>query len=410
MRYIILSTIFTLLGLDVLQAQENLPLFRKQVIDDKITIGYGLAIGDVDGDKKPDIIVADKKQIAWYRNGDWSKSVIAENLTENDNVCVAAMDLDGDGKVEIAVGAQWNPGETSDSLKSGAVFFLKRPAGSDANWQPVKLHHEPTVHRMKWIRFADGNWYLVVVPLHGRENKQGEGRGAKILAYKFNGDGKGNWPLTVLDSSLHMTHNFVPLRDKQGNTAAIFVASKEGVRNLEPIRLTDKNKDKAISGATGTSSVVNGLFAGADVTNYGSGEIGLGNQSADSRFISTIEPMHGTSLVIYDMINGQLNRTVVDTSFNEGHGLTIADFLGLGNDQVVAGWRQPNKNKKIGLKLYARINPKAGWKHFWLDEDGIAVEDVQATDLNGDGKIDIIASGRSTHNVVIYWNEGMFPK
>ena len=44
--------------------------FERQVIDDKISIGYGLAIGDVDGDKKPDILLADKSQAAWYRN-DW---------------------------------------------------------------------------------------------------------------------------------------------------------------------------------------------------------------------------------------------------------------------------------------------------------------------------------------------------
>ena len=39
--------------------------FERQVIDDKISIGYGLAIGDVDGDKKPDILLADKSQVAW---------------------------------------------------------------------------------------------------------------------------------------------------------------------------------------------------------------------------------------------------------------------------------------------------------------------------------------------------------
>ena len=54
--------------------------FERQVIDDKISIGYGLAIGDVDGDKKPDILLADKSQVAWYRNGDWKRFVMAENL------------------------------------------------------------------------------------------------------------------------------------------------------------------------------------------------------------------------------------------------------------------------------------------------------------------------------------------
>lgn len=102
------------------------PKFEQQEIG-KITIGYGLAIGDVDGDKKPDILLADKTQIAWYANpgkaGEpWKKHVIAEKLTPLDNVCIAARDIDGDGKVEVAVGAMWNPGETNDPEKSGAVF------------------------------------------------------------------------------------------------------------------------------------------------------------------------------------------------------------------------------------------------------------------------------------------------
>src|SRR5215218_11443906 len=102
--------------------------FKAQTIDSNISIGYGLALGDVDGDRKPDILLADKKQFVWYRNGDWKRFVMIENLTEQDNVCIAARDLDGDGKVEVAVGAQWNPGETSDSTQSGAVFYLLRPA------------------------------------------------------------------------------------------------------------------------------------------------------------------------------------------------------------------------------------------------------------------------------------------
>jgi len=35
----------------------------------------------------------------------------------------------------------------------------------------------------------------------------------------------------------------------------------------------------------------------------------------------------------------------------------------------------------------------------------MACEDLKVIDLNGDGKQDIIASGRSTHNLKIYWNK-----
>ena len=66
--------------------------FEAQTIDSKISIGYGLAIADVDGDKKDDILLADAKEIVWYRNPSWEKAVIAKNLTLRDNVCLAARD------------------------------------------------------------------------------------------------------------------------------------------------------------------------------------------------------------------------------------------------------------------------------------------------------------------------------
>src|SRR6266850_1568937 len=112
------------------------PSFRAVEIDAKIEIGYGLAVADVDGDKKPDILLADKKQIVWYRNPNWEKFVMAENLTKLDNVCIAAADINGDGKAEIAVGAGWNP---SDTVNSGAVFYLIAPEDRTQKWEPVEL-------------------------------------------------------------------------------------------------------------------------------------------------------------------------------------------------------------------------------------------------------------------------------
>ncbi|HTN06699.1 VCBS repeat-containing protein [Agriterribacter sp.] len=364
------------------------PQFRGQVIDDHISIGYGIALGDVDGDGKPDILLADKKQIVWYRNGDWKRRVIAENLTEHDNVCIAAQDINGDGKVEVAVGAQWNPSETSNADQSGAVFYLKRPANPEQMWEPVRLPHEPTTHRMKWVKADDEKYYLVVLPLHGRGNSGGEGAGVKVLAYQYPDDVNGEWKIFMPDASMHLTHNFDMHLSENKKQNGLYIAGKEGIRWIK----TDFSKQ-----AAGKATAIAGMEQAA-------GEVRAGKLAPDKSFIATIEPMHGTAVVVY-VRDDNAKRIVLDDDVKEGHALAVADFLGVGSDQVVAGWRAPGKEGKVGVKLY--VKKDAGgtqWQPYWIDDNGMACEDIQVMDLNGDGKPDIVASGRATQNLKIYWN------
>jgi hypothetical protein len=359
--------------------QSKSPLFEAQTIDNNVSIGYGLAIGDVDGDKKPDILLADKKEFVWYRNGDWKRFVMVENLTEGDNVCIAARDIDGDGKVEVAVGAQWVPSETADTLKSGSVHYLIRPKDPTQLWTPVKLHHEPTVHRMKWIKTSN-NYQLVVVPLHGRGNKNGEGAGVKIISYEMGNDPRKPWRYRIVDQSMHMTHNFdVSPFDPANET--IHIAGKEGIKTFRFIN----NKWKEYE----AQSRIGG-------TSFGEVRVAHG-------FVACITPMHGNELGIYDNVA----NIVLTKDLNQGHALATGDLLASGRDQIIVGWREPNSEKKVGIKMFALDEGSTVpvWKEYWIDDNAMACEDLQLADLNGDNKKDVIASGRSTHNLKIYWNK-----
>src|SRR5205823_14824778 len=200
---------FVCVALSLPGAELPVPKFRAVDVDTKIEIGYGVAVADVDGDGKPDILLADKKQFVWYKNPTWERFLLAENLTKEDNVCIAVVDIAGDGKCEIAVGAGWNPGDT---VNSGAVFYLVPPKDRTQKWEPVALHHEPTVHRMRWVKNWQNDDELVVAPLHGRGNKNGQGDGAKILAYKKPADPKQERTTRVMNDALHMTHNLDPVQ------------------------------------------------------------------------------------------------------------------------------------------------------------------------------------------------------
>ena len=362
----------------------DVPKFEAQIIDANVSIGYGLAIGDVDGDRKPDILLADKKQFVWYRNGDWKRFVMIENLTESDNVCIAARDIDGDGKVEVAVGAQWNPSETSDTLKSGSVHYLMRPKDPTQLWKAIELHHEPTIHRMKWVKTEGNNYQLIVLPLHGRGNKGGEGEGVKVIAYERPKDVTKKWSYQIIDNSMHLTHNLDVVTN--GDNEIIYVGGKEGIKMFS-----------YQNGKWRTSTDSEWHIQGKSF-----GELRAGQVGGQVAFMAGIEPMHGNELTVYGQ-QSTVVRSTLTTDLNQGHALATGDLLGTGYPQVLVGWREPNSEKKVGIKMYSQESP-GNWKDYWIDDNGMACEDIQVADLNGDGKKDIIAAGRSSHNLKIYWN------
>lgn len=377
-------------------AESRAPSFKAVEIDSKIEIGYGVTVADVDGDKRPDIILADKNQIVWYQNPTWEKHVIAEKLTQLDHVCIAALDIDGDGKAEIAVGAGWNPGDT---VNSGAVFYLIPPVDRRQKWEPVELPHEPTIHRMRWVRNAEGNYDLVVAPLHGRGNNPGAGtgEGARILAYKRPANPKNPWRTEVLDASMHKTHNFDPVPSAHGAGQALLVAGKEGVVLLSPSGSDAKAEMTQVAGSE----------------NGGAGEVRLGKLPGGKPFVATIEPMHGTNLVVYTPPpegngKGRWHRKVIDSSLVEGHALACGDLVGAGGSQIVVGWRAGKPGVKVGIKLFLPLDDNGeNWKETLVDDNTMACEDLCLADLDGDGRLDIVAAGRATKNVKVYFNQGV---
>jgi hypothetical protein len=310
-------------------ADPGIPNSRSVEIDSQLEIGYGVAVADMNGDGNPDIVLADKNQFAWYQNPSWKKHIMVENLTERDHVCIDARDIDGDGKAEVAVGAQWNPGETSDESKSGSVDYLIPPEDRTQLWTPVQLPHEPTVHRMRWIKTSSGYFALVVLPLHGRDNKGGEGVGVKAMAYKVPSNPHGAWETTVIDNRMHKTHNLEVATNlpKSKGQDTLIIAGVEGVFIYRPEN-GSLNRRQVIGNEEGASDFV------------GAGEVRSGNLPGGGMFITTVEPMHGNQLVSYTPPARNSGkrlgiRNVLFDEMVEGHALSCGDLLGIGSDQVV---------------------------------------------------------------------------
>ncbi len=378
------------------QLQAQAPSFQEQLIDDQVEIGYGAALADVNGDGKTDILLADKKLIVWYENPAWTKHVMAESLTPKDNVCIAARDIDGDGKCEVAVGAEWNPGDTEHS---GAVFYLIPPADRTQKWEPIKLHHEPTVHRMKWVRGLDGHYSLVVAPLHGRGNKNGQGAGVRVLAYQVPQNPKAEWKTSLVNDSMHMTHNLDIVPTTANEAETLLLCGREGVVRLSPT-------------ADGWHQQWIARHPADNADLKGAGEVRWGVFANGSPYVATIEPMHGHQLCIYTPPpdgpkDKEWTRTVLDDKLVDGHAIACHDLLGIGNRQIVVGWRSINQiGPRVGVKLFHTTKENGtGWQQTLIDDNGMACEDAVVADLNGDKKPDIVGAGRRTKNLKIYWNQ-----
>ncbi len=411
MRTLLVILAIPLLGVRSAGAAE-FPRFQVQEIDPHAgAICYAVCVADVNGDRQPDVVVATEDAVICYENPSWQKRDVIRQATARDNVCIQPHDLDGDGKIDFALGAGWRP---SDTQNAATLQWLGRdPHG---RWQvhPIRFD-EPTVHRM---RFGDvkgtGSKQLVVAPLQGRGTKGpnwGDGAGVHVLVYDVPKTAASpDWPAEVADSSLHTIHN-LQLVDLDGDRRdEIVVACWEGVFVLDrdqagrwtKTRIGAGNQDARLS--------------------KGASEVKVGRLGKDLYYVATIEPWHGYQVVVYGPKSSDGDpaksdagalwpRQVIAEPVQWGHAVWCADLDQDGDDELVIGQRDANASGSTGVRgpgVFV-FDPKRGdqrlaFERHTLDDGGMACEDALVADLNSDGRLDVIACGRATHNVRIYWN------
>jgi hypothetical protein len=341
--------------------------FRSQEIAKDLGIVYAVSVADVNGDHKPDIVAINQRQIVWFENPSWAKHVVAERITEKDNVAIAPADIDGDGKMDFALAADW---QATNTTSGGSLHWISHEGKAH------DITTEPTLHRIRWADInGDGRPELIAVPLHGRGTKAADwtdGPGSSILVFTVPPKpAEQRWPVEVACDSLHIVHNFISVGRE------IWVASAEGVFAL--------------------SRSADGKWSKRLIAEGKPGEIKMGRVNG-KRYLATVEPWHGSNLVIFEETSsGPWARTVAAMNLDQGHALGWGDFDRDGNDELVVGWRG---GKTYGLALYRLIDGK--WTATPVD-DGVAVEDLAVADLDGDGVPEIIAGGRATSNLRIYW-------
>lgn len=365
--------------------------FETRVLDPNVgNVCYAVTSADVDGDKLLDVVAVTENRVVWFQNPTWKLRVIIENQTEKDNVCIAPHDIDGDGKIDFALGAGWT--------KIGTLQWLTRGASLDEKWHVHYIHTEGWLHRVRWGDIlGTGKPQLVISPL----NKTTAPQGIRLLAFEIPEQPKtGKWPATALDENLNAMHNhWMGDFDGDGKTD-VLVACMEGVFLFQRKPDGTFAKTQLSVGEMGPPM--------AQVT--GAGEIKVGKLGS-KRIIVTVEPMHGHCAVVYtEPAAGEKfwTRNVLDKTLKRGHAVGVGDFNKDGRDEVVIGHSDLGTGDLQGPGVFLYTSEDADgktWKKSIIDNGGIATEDLVVDDFNGDGRPDIAAGGRATHNVKLYLSQ-----
>ncbi len=380
-------TVFAVLTLSTTTAiaQSDFPSFGHITIDPEIgKVCYAVTLADVDGDGDQDIVALSESRVLWYDQPMWTPHVILKDQTPPDNVTIAPHDIDGDGKVDFAIGAGWT--------KTGTLHWIRRTNDPNALWQVAAIGEETNVHRMRWADvLCTGKPQLVISPLNASI-----GNGVRLTAFEIPANpATERWPGTVLNGELNRMHNHWHTDFDGNGTVDTITASREGV---------------SLVGRTATGwdliRLGDGMTGAADPNMNGAGEVKTGTLKNGQRFITSVEPMHGDHLVVYlePANDGDMwTRNIIDQGFQRGHALWTADFDGDGSDDIAFG--HSDTPAKFGVSVYHATDVSGTkWAKHVIDEGGMATEDLIVADFTGDGRPDIAAGGRATHNVKLYVN------
>ncbi len=106
--------------------------WESQSLPVELQVGYAVRTLDLNGDSKLDILIADSKRYLWLENPSWKVHVIHDTPSaKSDNVCMAPYDIDGDGIIDLAIGHDWQPNNTTSG---GEIGWLKSPKDPRQPW------------------------------------------------------------------------------------------------------------------------------------------------------------------------------------------------------------------------------------------------------------------------------------
>jgi hypothetical protein len=375
------------------------------------------AVGDINGDGFPDVIIGGERArsdaLAWFEYPTWKRHNIARGEFTTDGV---AVDFNGDGRTDIVIG----------DLQEGIVWFEQER--SQGRW--IRHRIAPGYAHDLAVADVDGDGRLDVVRADKRKLEiwyqvaPGRFEGELVLESKGEGlavaDIDGDGKLDIVFSNLWLEQQG---RGSQRKWVPHAIAPKWTIDTR--VRVVDMNGDGradiVVSGSEGRSPL-SWFEAPPDPRSspwrehpiereelVGAHSLNVADFDLDGRPDVVVAEMHTSPLrriILYRNLASGWQRTVLAT--HGSHNMVMADFDGdadmdlvgknyAGRERFIEYW----ENRAADLKRVPRA-PAAGdvqrrWDYITVDAERPAYDrhtfGLYATDMDGDGREDILAGG-----------------
>ncbi len=368
--------------------------FERIVIDADFPEGYQVEVADVNGDKKPDIVALGGATCAWYENPTWKKRIITGPDKTPGIISSATADIDGDGKAEVAIGYEFEMNQPT----KGKLGLAIQGKGPDEPWTFKPIADFGSIHRVRWAHLEGIHPFdLVVAPIFGPKSQPPtyQQDTASLTVFLPTGDVKtSHWNSQSL-ARRPVLHAIEIQPGENRELPSILTADNLGIGRVRSVGILGTGS--LLTLVAKTESLIPG--AAGEPPKRGCSEVHLGRLHDGRSLLATIEPWHGSEVVVYLGKAPKFldfgPRTVIDDTLVEGHALWLADVDGDGDDEVFAGHR--GKDHRVSMYDFDGKT----WTRTILDRD-IAAQDLRGGDLDGDGVPDVVAIGGQTHNVIWY--------
>ena len=341
------------------------PSWKKRSIAKHGAFGTDIEVADIDGDGKNDVVAVMRNALVWFRNSDWKMSLVDEVKLHD----VEVSDIDGDGSIDIIARGQSAFGGGGNVV----LVYLQRGAGS---WERQELS------------VADGEGLKVV-------DVNGDGQPDIVINGSWYQNVKGrvsSWPMHRYASKWTWPHTFIGVGDINGDGRTDIVlspAEREGERYR--ISWFEAPTDRSAEWpehivAPDVEAVVH--FVGvADMDMDG---------KADIVSAAMYQGRDPDEVRIYLNQGGGKAWKKQVISESGSHSMRLVDIDGDGDmDLFGANWSGPYQDIELFINNTCSVQSNSTqWQRWVIDQKrpwGAVF--VDAGDLDGDGRIDIVSGG-----------------